>query len=866
MNVTSLANELLVRTTRASLRRPVLFVLVAVALTVVSVWLASGLEVRSSFEELLPSDVPSAANVKELVRRVGGDGTVLVTVEALDGPAGLKAAEALAVELAADFLAMGPDAVRSVESTVQPTKEYFADHWPLFATVADLQKALDAIERRADENGPFALHLSEDDPAEPPAQAEPKPRPSEEEEAWLDPREPLPRQRVEDRFRRYRDGFLVHPDGASLTLVVRPTGTALGVAATRSLLDRMRARVDAHGAELAAGHLRVGFGGTFPLFVAQYEAILGDMLSTALLVVGLVLGSLVLFYGDLRSTAALGIAVLMAVAMTFGLTRLVIGYLNTQTAFLGSIVVGNGINYGLIYLARVRQLRRDGVALEPACLDAAPTAAHATLLAAAASSVSFGMLILAANRGFRHFGIMGGVGMLLCWVFTFALVPALLELFERVVPAAWAPAWPAWLRRVSRIVLFVPSTIVAALLGLAGAVSRAACLRPRVTVGVFTGLAVLSVVVFTRQLTSPTGALERNLQNLGNDLKGHDELARDNDRGNAGLGKSVAGAMALLPSLEAADAFCDEVKQRMKVPRYAQVIQGCDTLSSVIPTDQAAKLALVKQIEGRLTRRVIASLPADQQPRMRQIRADLAAQAPITAKDVPGSLLDRFRERDGTLGRLAVVTAKPDAHLDLGPNLVAFVEGVRGISVGGKSYDATGEKVVFADLLSNIEREGPLTTAGSLFGVCVLVLLFFRSARMSLEVLAALVTGVVLMGGVAAALDVKINFFNFIVFPITFGIAVDYGANIVVRVRERGGDVLRALFEVGPAVALCSWTSIIGYGTLLIALNRALRSFGWYAIVGEITSILTALIMLPALALWRRDPISVDHGHAKLLT
>src|SRR6185437_3127771 len=131
-------------------------------------------------------------------------------------------------------------------------------------------------------------------------------------------------------------------------------------------------------------------------------------------------------------TPVLGIAVVVAVAITFGLTRLVIGYLNTQTAFLGSIVIGNGINYGLIYLARVRQLRRAGVALEPACLKAAPVAAHATLLASAASSVSFGMLILAANRGFRHFGFIGGVGMILCWVCTFALVPAFLALYEKV--------------------------------------------------------------------------------------------------------------------------------------------------------------------------------------------------------------------------------------------------------------------------------------------------------------------------------------------------------------------------------------------------------------------------------------------------
>jgi uncharacterized protein len=837
VSLSALANAWLVRMTRASLRRPAIFLIVAAALFAGSVRLAMGLEVRSSFEELLPSDVPSAVNVKELVRRVGGDGTVFVDIEALEGGS-LAAAETLAPKLTADFLAMGPDSIRSVESNVLPTRAYFSEHWPLFVPTDDLQKALDGIQKRLDEQDPFALGLDDD------GAATAKPAAGEPETPWSDPKEPLPREKIAERFARYKDGFLVHPDGRSLTLVVRPAGTALGVEQARQLLDRMRALVDAHKAELDQGHLRVGFAGSFPLFIAEYRAILNDVASTAALVVTLVLASLFLFFRDLRSTVSLGLAVFVAVGVTFGLTRIVIGYLNTQTAFLGSIVVGNGINYGLIYLARVRQLRRAGVGLEDACLDAAPTAAHATLLASAASSVSFAMLILAANRGFRHFGFIGGVGMLLCWVFTFALVPALLQVFERIHPVkpdarrpeADRPA-PRWLRR--------------------------AFARPWIVTFVFLTLGVASVVLFVRQLPV---AIERNLQNLTNELKGQAELFRDNDRGNAALGKSVAGALALLPSREAADAFCVEVRRRMAEPRFAPVLQGCETVSSIIPTDQEAKLALIQKIHDKLRDRVIARMPADQRPRLRAIKADLAAQTLVGAADVPPSLLDRFRERDGTVGRLAVVTAQPGARLELGPNLIAFTEGVRDIMVGGKSYDASGENVVFADLLKNIEHEGPVTTAGSLAGVCVLVLIFFRRLRESVEVIAALVTGVVLMGGVAAVLGLKINFFNFIVFPITFGIAVDYGANIVVRVRERGGDVLGALAEVGPAVALCSWTSIIGYATLLIALNRALQSFGWYAVVGEITSILTALIMLPALALWRRDPISVDHGHAKLLS
>ena len=243
---------------------------------------------------------------------------------------------------------------------------------------------------------------------------------------------------------------------------------------------------------------------------------------------------------------------------------------------------------------------------------------------------------------------------------------------------------------------------------------------------------------------------------------------------------------------------------------------------------------------------MLSRLPADLRARVEEVRGELTAQRPIKLEEAPASLLDKFRERDGLIGKLAQVVARPDAKLELAPNLEAFVRGVRNVPVDGKRVDATGENVIFADLLTDIDKEGPRTTLLSFAGVFLLVIVFFRHVRTSVEVLGSLTVGVALMSGVAALLHLKINFFNFIVYPITFGIAVDYGANVAARVRERG-RVLEALAEVGPAVALCSWTSIIGYGSLLISANRALRSFGEYAMIGEVTTILTALVLLPAL-------------------
>jgi predicted RND superfamily exporter protein len=370
--------------------------------------------------------------------------------------------------------------------------------------------------------------------------------------------------------------------------------------------------------------------------------------------------------------------------------------------------------------------------------------------------------------------------------------------------------------------------------------------KPAVIVAVFGVLAVVAGFSFLRQLKA--GAMERNLDNLSNELKGRKTLTDDNQRANDALGKSLAGSIALLDSRDDADEFCAVIRKRMQEAPYNQLIDGCDTISSVVPARQPEKLALLHQIVAELPDSILSKItePA-QRERLRTVRDELAGQKPVSAEEAPPGLLDRFRERDGTLGRIAAVTAKPAAKLEIAENLQAFVQAARDVPVGGKLYDATGDKVIFADLLKDIEVEGPRTTFLSFAGVLLLVFIFFRNLRTSLEVVGSLTVGVILMCGVAAALGLKINFFNFIVFPITFGIAVDYGANVAARVRERSGDVIASLAEVGPAVALCSWTSIVGYGTLLYSLNRALRSFGWYAMVGEVTTIVTALVLLPAL-------------------
>ena len=103
-----------------------------------------------------------------------------------------------------------------------------------------------------------------------------------------------------------------------------------------------------------------------------------------------------------------------------------------------------------------------------------------------------------------------------------------------------------------------------------------------------------------------------------------------------------------------------------------------------------------------------------------------------------------------------------------------------------------------------------------------------------------------MLAGVVVALDIRINFLSFIAFPITFGIGVEYALNVIYRHRQDPTALAATVSGTGRAVALCSLTTIIGYGSLLLARNQALLSFGLLAVLGEICCLAVAVVALPA--------------------
>ena len=155
--------------------------------------------------------------------------------------------------------------------------------------------------------------------------------------------------------------------------------------------------------------------------------------------------------------------------------------------------------------------------------------------------------------------------------------------------------------------------------------------------------------------------------------------------------------------------------------------------------------------------------------------------------------------------------------------------------------------MVFADIIDAIEHDGLKVTIVAAIGLTVMVLVVVGLDRRAGSVLAATGMGALCLCAACALLGLKVNFLDFIALPITLGLGVDYAINIAHRHHGEDHDPTAALRGSGSAVFVCSLTTIIGYGSLLVSENLAIRGFGTASLIGEVTCLTAALIVVPAI-------------------
>lgn len=123
------------------------------------------------------------------------------------------------------------------------------------------------------------------------------------------------------------------------------------------------------------------------------------------------------------------------------------------------------------------------------------------------------------------------------------------------------------------------------------------------------------------------------------------------------------------------------------------------------------------------------------------------------------------------------------------------------------------------------------------------------------------VVGSAVMFGILGVLGQDLNPANMIVLPLILGIGVDNGVHAFhdFRRQQRGYQMSSSVFN---AIMLNSLTSMIGFGSMLVADHRGLASLGLVLTIGVGSCLLVSLVPLPALLTFvskqRRPEVSLE--------
>jgi hypothetical protein len=823
-------------------RRP--WVVLGLALAVLLVTWHFALKVlvtpHTDLRELLPRDSPGLQAFEHQLGRVGGGASLIVIAESPSPRQNERFIDDLGARLRAAIREQerqGPRLIAYVEDSAREVRGFFEKNKWLYADAADLESAYDTLDFQIAVRSGMVSDLGDDETDPATGQAAPSKKPA----LGLDEYSQRWRAKANERD-QFASDYFETADGSMVGLRIVSLTTGMGDAGGDVLLKKVGQMVRDLSPLSYDPRMAVGFAGDVSNAAAEKASIVSEAVWALFIALVLIAAGVVWFYRSVWSLVIITLPALLGVGAAYAFAYFTIGYVNTAGLFLGAIILGNGINYPIVLLSRYREFRARGQLPADARREAVQNALRAELVGSCVASIAYGSLTTTHFRGFSQFGWIGFVGMLLVWVSMIPCVPALLVLVERLQPRL-----PRWLRDPE------PRTRSGAvggpiMRGIAVATARA----PRLIV-----LGALFVTVFAawRIPSFLRDPWEYDFDHLGSRASKHGGAGEWSVKAEKVFGgkMNVAGALMLADTPDQVPALKAQILANDAADPQGPLIAQITTADDVLPGSRDAqqkKLEILDRIRARLTPAVLDGLPPDERARVEDLRPPESLRV-LEPKDLPALLRRRFEENDGRIGTVFYVKYKNDVVFSDGHNLLRMAKATDNVKLpDGTVVQTASRPTVFAEMIRSMARDGPRATLVSFLAVSVVVLVATRNLRGAVGVLAVLVMGVTWFLGWSAWAGEKLNYVNFITLPITFGIGCEYPFNVYDRSRLLRGDVTSAVSRVGGAVALCSYTTVVGYGSMLFADYQALQSFGRLAVAGELACLTGALLLLPALLHW----------------
>jgi hopanoid biosynthesis associated RND transporter like protein HpnN len=561
---------------------------------------------------------------------------------------------------------------------------------------------------------------------------------------------------------------------------------------------------------------------------------------------------------------------LVGLVLTAAFTTLSIGHLNMISAAFAVLFIGLGVDFGIHFCVRYRELRIEGEDHAAALGRTASDVGSSLVLCAITTSIGFLAFVPTPFTGVAELGIISSGGMLIGLFCTLTLLPALLSL-PRPSSHQGAAGEMNWAGPLVDLPVRHPRTVRVVALAL--------------------GLAAIFVLPEARFDNNPLNVRDPSSESV----KTLTELL---ERG----GRSPWSVNAFAPDLASANALADRMRALPEVERVV-------TLTNFVPKDQNEKLEIIEEValflgpivdargtplavsnekrvaslehladelgrtraagvspafsEAAVTleaslRRWLDALPAaDAGARLDALEESLLGTLPeqlrilnaalgagtVTLENLPQALLDQMLGEE----RQVRVQIFPRADLTDHQAMAAFVDAVRSVDerVAGNATEIVGSgRAVVASL-----RQALLLALVVVAGV---VFLLWRRATDTALVLVPLALATALTVALAVRVEIPFNFADVIVLPLLLGIGVDSGIHLVHRVRAAGGETLNLLgTSTARAVGFSALTTIASFGTMGLASHRGLATLGQLLTLGVSLTLLCNLAVLPALIVSR---------------
>jgi uncharacterized protein len=552
----------------------------------------------------------------------------------------------------------------------------------------------------------------------------------------------------------------------------------------------------------------------------------------------------------------------IGLSITTAVGLMMVGSLNLLSIAFAVLFVGLGVDFGIQYSVRYRSERFKSNDLQIALQQAAERSAVPLSLAAMATAAGFLSFLPTDYKGVSELGKIAGVGMLVAFISSITVLPALLSLLNP--PGEKEPVGYAFLAPVDnflerhRVIIIVGTLLIA--------------------------VAGLPLLYFLRFDFNPINLRSPKVESIATFL----DLRSDPNTG--------ANAINVLTNSEA-DAKKIEARLE-KVPEVLRVM----SLDSFVPEEQPAKLKLIAQgakvLNPALNPDSVDAAPSDEENVealkgtaeslrkaagdakgpgamasrrladalsklagsnqatrdkaqavfvaplkvvLDQLKNSLQAQ-PVSLKTLPADLVNSWKTKDGLMRVEALPRGDPNDN-DTLRQFAAAVLAAEPNAIGGPvSILKSGETVVKAFIHAG------------LWALVVISLLLWLALRRITDVLLTLVpllvAGAVTME-ICVLIGLPLNFANIVALPLLLGVGVAFKIYYVTAWRTGRTNLLQS--SLTRAIFFSALTTATAFGSLWLSSHPGTASMGKLLALSLVTTLAAVLLFQPALMGKPRD-------------